>query len=286
VQGRYDPWNADHKAYVRRRYKRFQGKKIVAHPVLRREVESRLMDDQSPQAIARRITRRERHLPSISKNAIYRFIASPYGRRIETHRRHMRGRRRGRRPRTGRLEDRTFIDRRPACIQARSRIGDAEADFIVSGKTGRGILLVVVDRRARATFLERILPVSIRNLERAFLKIQVQYQELRTVTTDNDLLFAHHEELARLLDVRIFFCHPYHSWEKGSVEHVNGVIRRNVPKGSDLSRYSSAFFRRLEAKLNRRPMEVLGDRTPQETLDRYRRRVTKNKKRLAGRCSD
>lgn len=274
----YNPPKADHKAYVRRKYSKYQGKKIVGDPALKREVDSRLLDDQSPQAIARRITRRERHLPSISKNAIYRYIASVYGRRIETHRKHRKRRRYRRRGRAKSLSGRTFIDKRPQYINRKCRIGDTEGDFILSGRSGHGILLTVVDRRSREAFIERIPRVTIKHVHQAFLRIKKRFPELRTMTTDNDLLFERHKELERLLRIKIYFCHSYHSWEKGAIEHVNGVIRRDVPKGSDISRYTRGFFMRLEQKLNRRPMEVLQDRTPQEVLDTYRKRVRENKK--------
>lgn len=284
VGGRYDPRKAHHKAYVRRKYAKYQGMRIVGTIALRDEVESRLMDGQSPEAVAQRISRHERHLPSLSKNAVYRYLKSPYGGSIAYHRLRKRRRRAGR-ARTAHLKNRTFIDKRPQYINARRRMGDVEADFIVSGKTGRGILLTVADRRSRTTYIEQIIRVTIPNVHRAFVRIRERFPELRTVTTDNDLLFAHHGALARLLGVRIFFCHPYHSWEKGSIEHMNGVIRRDVPKGSDLSRYSKRFLRTLEAKLNRRPMKLLGYRTPQEILDAYRTRIKKQKRPIEG-CPD
>ena len=151
------------------------------------------------------------------------------------------------------------------------RVGHSEADFIVSGKEGKGILLVVVDRKLRAVFLEQILIVTIQAVHQAFVRIKKRYPELRTFTTDNDILFQHHRELARLLGVKIYFCHPYHSWEKGSVKNVNGVIRKTIPKGSDLSQHSKRFMRLMEDKLNRRIMECLGYRTPAEALDTARK---------------
>ena len=281
VCGVYDPKKAHHKAYVRRKYAKYQGMKIEEHDELRRSVRAALFDDQSPEAIAGRVRRREKHLPRISKNAIYRYIDSPYGRRIETHR-WLRKRRRkgGRKARAAKLANRTFIDKRPQYIGNRSRVGDAEADFIVSGKSGKGILLVVVDRRIRTTSIEQILQVSIRNMERAFLRIRKRYAEIKTCTTDNDVLFVQHERLERLLRIRIFFCHPYHSWEKGTVENTNKVIRKDIPKGSDISRYSRRFIRSIEAKLNRRFMDCLGHRTPSEALEEHRRRIHKRKMTL------
>lgn len=189
VGGGYDPRKAHHKAYARRKYAKYQGKKIVHHPALKKEVDWRLMDDQSPQAVARRISHREKHLPSISKNAIYRYIASVYGRRIETHRLLKRRRRWRKRGSKKSLSERTFIDKRPAYINTRNRIGDVEADFILSGKSGRGILLTVADRKSRTSFVEQILRVTIEHVHRAFLRIKQRFPEMKTMTTDNDLLF-------------------------------------------------------------------------------------------------
>jgi IS30 family transposase len=279
VKGRYIPEKAQHKAYVRRKYAHYQGKKIVEHPELKHEIVSRLKDGQRPGNIARRITKREPHLPSISKDAIYRWLKSPYGTQIANWLSlHRKKKWRHPRKRVEMLEDRKFIEKRPKIANMRGRIGDVEFDFIVSGKSGRGILLTVVDRKIRKTFIAKVLPVSIRNFERAFLRIKKRFPEMKTATTDNDLLLQHHKRLEKLLGIKIYFCHPYHSWEKGSIEHVNGVIREDIPKGSDISRYSKRFIQRIEEKINRRPMEVLGSFTPDEMLKKHRTRKQNMKK--------
>ena len=269
VRDVYDPKKAQHKAYVRRKYAKFQGKKIVDHNDLRKEIVWRLKDGQRPDAIARRITHREKHLPPISKNAIYAWLKSSYGAPIT---RWLQKQKRRHKRRHEKLSGRTFIDRRPRYIDQRKRVGDIEFDFIVSGKSGSGVLLTVVDRKLRIPFIEKILPVSIKNFEAAFLHIKQRFPEMKTGTTDNDILFKDHERLAGLLGIRIFFCHPYHSWEKGLIEHMNRLIRRSIPKGSDISNYSKAFVRHVELKLQRRPMACLRDRTPEEMLARYRKR--------------
>lgn len=281
VRGSYDPKKAHHKAYVRRKYAKYQGMKIVEHRILHKEIMQRLYDDQSPEAIAGRIRRNRIH-PTISKDAIYRFIASVYGRRIEAHRLRRRTRRRRRHANRPALTSRQFIDQRPKYIEQRHRIGDAEADFIVSGRNGHGILLVVVDRRSRTTFLERITSVTIAEVHRAFQRIKKRFPELKTITTDNDILFAQHELLATILNIRIFFCHPYHSWEKGTVENTNKVIRRDIPKGSNLSRYSRRFIESLEKKLNRRPMKCLKYQMPHEVCIAHRDK--QNKRHAHTRC--
>ena len=266
VKGVYDPRKAHHKAYVRRQDAKYQAMKIVEHPDLRIFVEKYLYDDQSPENIAGRIRMHEKRILPIGKDSIYRYIASPYGRRVEYHRSRKKARRKHRRARTQKLTDRVFIEQRPVSINKRMRVGNAEADFIVSGDDGVGILLTVIDRKIRAAFLEQILTVTIAAVHQAFIRIKQRYPELKTFTTDNDILFRHHRELARLLGVTIYFCHPYHSWEKGSIENVNGVIRRIIPKGSDISRYSKKFIRSIEDKLNRRIMKCLNYQTPAEAL--------------------
>jgi len=244
--------------------------KIVERPDLKAFVERELYRGQSPENIAGRIKAHEKCLPRIGKESIYRYIGSVYGSQIEYRRAKKKARRKRRRVRTEKLSERTFIEKRPVSINKRMRVGNAEADFIVSGSEGTGIMLTVVDRRIRVAFLEIILEVTIEHVHEAFRRIKKRYPELRTITTDNDILLRHHQNLACLLGVTIYFCHPYHSWEKGSIENVNGVIRRTIPKGSDLSRYSRPCVRALEKKLNDRFMKCLGYRTPSEALERVR----------------
>ena len=250
----------------------YEAKRIPRHRKLQDLIEYELYDDQSPEAIAGFLKHRQKKLPYASKNTIYRYIESPYGRRIEYHRSKIKRRGRRKKPRTKPWKNRVFIDKRPKHINARLRIGHSEGDFIVSGKSGKGILLVVPDRKLRATFLEQILELSQRNVTRACLRIKGRYPEWKSMTTDNDILFQHHKELERKLGIKIYFCFPGHMWEKPSVENVNGYIRKYIPKGSDISRYSKRFIRKLEERLNRRIMKVLSFKRPQEMLDAYRKR--------------
>jgi len=283
---------AHHKAYVRRKDSKYQPMKIIKNNALRELIEYMLYDDQSPPNIADRINKRERYLPSISKDSIYRYIKSIYGRQIEIHRTNKRSRRRKRRIKNKQLQDRTFIDKRPQIINKRERLGDIESDFIESGKTGKGMILVAVDRKTRASFLERIVETKIYNVHKAFVRIKKRFPEIKTITTDNDILLKKHKELARLLNVKIYFCHPYHSWEKGTVENANKYIRKDIPKSSDVSKYSKRFIQKLEDKLNRRSLRCLDSMTPNETVELEREKIN-NKKTASGRyvkekvwCSD
>ena len=254
----------------------------MEHRKLRDFVEQALWDGRSPESIAGRINRHEHCLPHVSADSIERFLRSVYGRRFEARRNQLKQKRRHRkrRPKVTTLKNRKFIDRRPEIINQRGRVGDAEADFIESGRSGAGRILTVADRKLRVSFLEKVLPVTIKNVNRAFIDIQKRYPELKTITTDNDLLFKQHEALEAFLGVKIYFCHPYHSWEKGTIENINGEIRKHIPKGSDVSRFSPRFIRSIENTINDRYMECLGFRTPQEALATHRKRKQRLKARL------
>jgi len=261
----------------------FRGKRVIASRELRSFVEHHLLAGQSPAAISGRIKYQEKYLPYVSKDTIYRYLRSPYGKVIGLKLK------KKKRPKGGakkkKLNDRVFIEKRPLIIDKRGRVGDIEADFIVSCRSGRGILLTATDRKLRVSFLERILDVSIDEVHASFLRIKERFPEMKTITVDNDILFRMHKTLSRLLNLKIYFCHPYHSWEKGSIENVNKFIRRHIPKGSDLSRYSKREIRLIEEKCNARFMECLDFATPSELLNQYRQKQ-KNSRRAVNKMID
>lgn len=240
---------------------------------LRDFIEHQLIKGQSPSAIAGRLAIGRDGLPYVSKNSIYRFIASAHGRQIEYQRALLRRQTKAkkRRPLSEKLQDRKFIDQRPEVITKRQRVGDLEADFIVSGKAGTGYLLTAVDRKIRYGFIRLILPVTIANVEQGFLDIQAHFPELTSITIDNDILLRYHKCLEQLLGVPIYFTEPYSSWQKGSIENYNKQVRKYVSKGADISQYSPKYLHMAEDRLNDRFMKVLGYKTPKECLDEHRR---------------
>jgi IS30 family transposase len=284
VAGAYVPAKAHHKATVRRKASKFQGKKLVDNQLLLQFVEAELLKLQSPQAISGRLKTGQDGLPYVARDTIEEYIRSAHGRRLEYQlkvlKANQKPRRRSKRPNLESLQDRTYIDDRPSVISNRERVGDVEADFIVSGKNGNGYLLTVVDRKLRVGHIRQILPVTIANVEAAFLDIQKQFPELTSITTDNDILFRHHKRLAVLLgNITIYFCHAYHSWEKGTVENYNKQVRKYVKKGADISQYSKDYIEFVEARLNSRFMSVLGYATPEECLSTYRNSTRNTDKR-------
>lgn len=271
----YDGAYAEHASRVKRRYRHVRSNSIASHSELQRTVEDYLYDDQSPEHISERIRRYCKHIPYVSGVTIRTYIKSVYGRRIEAYRNKIYKKKRGKRKVPKEITNKRMIDKRPRYIKDRKRIGDCEADFIVSGKGGLGILFVCADRRSRAPFLEMILPVSIRAVENAIGRIKKRFPELKTMTFDNDLLFIHHKRLEKKFGIKIYFCHKHSPWEKPLVENRNKIIRRYIPKGSDLSRYTRKFIQKLEDKLQRQIMKCLNYRTPKEILEKHRKRKKK-----------
>jgi transposase, IS30 family len=269
---RYDAKVAEHMTYVRRRYNRAVGKKIALDRDLRKFIETHLLDDKSPEEISKRLKRVEKHFVYVSGSAIRRYIRSVYGRRIESHRAKVFKKKRRHRPAKPRIEDKRMIDKRPSKINKRWGLGHMEGDFIVSGRSGRGLVLALRDRKVRKNLLERILPVSVRNVERALLRMKKRYPEMQTITFDNDILFLEHKRLERLLAVLIYFCHVHAPYEKPSIENLNKDLRKYILKSSDISKYSVYRIKKLEAKLNRRFMDVLGSLTPDEAYAREKRK--------------
>jgi IS30 family transposase len=246
--------------------------KIVVDQALQDFIERELLKQQSPGAIAGRLATGLDGLPFASRDTIERFIRSAYGRQLEYQLKVLKQKRKGRkkRPAAQTLQNRTSIADRPSVITNRERVGDVEADFIVSGKTGSGYLLTVVDRKLRVGFIRKILPVTIANMEQAFLDVKRAFPELRSITTDNDLLFQYHERLEALLGVPIYFCDPYASWQKGSIENLNKQVRKYIPKSSDISQYGDEYIQFIEHRLNSRFMSVIGYKTPAECLTAHR----------------
>jgi len=250
------------------RRKRAVGKKIALHSELRTFVETHLLDDQSPEEISKRIKRIEKHLSYVSASAIHRYIKSPYGRRIEAHRAKIFKKKRRRSGGRKRIQDKRMISQRPSKINKRWGLGHMEGDFIVSGRSGTGMVLGLRDRKVRKNLLEKILPVSVKAVERALVRMKKRYPEMQTMTFDNDLLLLEHKRLERKLGIKIYFCFPGHMWEKPSIENLNKILRRYIPKSSDISKYSRLFIKKLEAKMNRKFMDCLGSLTPDEAYQR------------------
>lgn len=266
TKGVYDPSKAQHKVYVARKYSKYQGMKIVGNPTLRSYIEEKTKIGWSPELISGRIKTIEKHLTDISAKGIYKFVRSIYGRPLQWYLVNKgRKRKQTHRVKVTQLQNRIFVEQRPKIIDKRRRFGDWEGDFIVSGKTGQGVLLVLYERRSRYTLIRRLLVQKIELVHQVLYQLTGGFI-INSLTLDNDIVFKRHQELSRLIGAPIYFCRPYHSWQKGGVENTNRLIRRYIPKGSNVSSYSDEYIAIVQAKLNERPRKCLNYKTPHEVM--------------------
>ncbi len=269
VRKTYFRQRAAQKARLRRQNSKVQCLKVAMNPALKKYVTENIENDQSPEAIAGRLKWVDKGITYASMKAIYKFVHSVHGRKIEKHLYAKAVKRRGGPKRGSRkpvLDGRTMIDKRPKKVEKRAEFGHFEGDFIESGKDGSGSLLVLVERKTRYPLLVYTEDKSTTHINR-LIASQLRGAPVRSLTLDNDLSFQKHQVLSELVGAVVFFCNPYHSWEKGTVENRNRAVRRYVPKRTDLSSIPIKRFTEIEIVLRTRYMKCLSFKTPQEAWD-------------------
>jgi transposase, IS30 family len=270
AKGWYDPLAAKVKARTRRRQSKYQGMKVEDCREVQEYVIEHLKLHQTPEEIAGRIKNVDTHIPYVSYEAIYKWLYSPYGQKycyLLPSQRFKPRKRREKKTERSLIPNRVGIEERPEAANDRSKFGHFEADTVVSGKrTGsKAALDVLVERKSRYSRLRKLPNLKPKTNNRALQKMAKDLK-MSTLTYDNGIENRDHEELATALRIKTYFCRPYHSWEKGTVENTNGRIRRFIPKGADLNNYSDAEIQKVEDWLNHTPRKCLNYRTPYEIM--------------------
>ena len=167
----------------------------------------------------------------------------------------------------GRIPGRVDIDQRPKTVEHRARVGNWEGDLI-NGLKGTGNLVTVTERMTRFTLVSYAATKETDGVMAAIIGMMAGLPKdmLGSLTFDNGKEFAAFPLLERTLGVKVYFAKPYHSWERGTNENRNGVVRRVLPKGVSFSGVTDEEMRRVDYMLNDRPMKCLGWRTPREAF--------------------
>ncbi len=169
----------------------------------------------------------------------------------------------------GHIPNRVSIEERPEIVNMRERLGDYEIDLIV-GPKNKGAILTAVDRSSRECLLTKL---DSKEAKEVCNKINKSFSSksgsLITITSDNGTEFTNHEDVAQLLDIKYYFAHPYASYERGSIENLNGLVRQYIPKGTAFDDISDEHIDIIQNKLNNRPRKVLGFFTPNEYIQSY-----------------
>lgn len=169
--------------------------------------------------------------------------------------------------RRGQLSDRLDISCRPSVVDKRERLGDYEGDTVI-GKAHKGALVTLVDRVTRETKIKALPNRKADLVAKACIEL-LQHEQPQSITFDNGKEFAQHQEIAQSLKTTVYFAKPYHSWERGTNENTNGLIRQFLPKSMPLDKLSDDFIRAIEDNLNNRPRKILGYQTPLEVKSRF-----------------
>ena len=240
--------------------------------------------DWSPETIAGRLKIDHPEL-SICHETIYQYI---YSKKKKTRGMHLEQylvlRRKKRMHHNGRsvhkiskIPEAVSIELRPKVVAKRKQIGHWETDNVIGRQTDKTALSVTVERVIRLTLINKLWDRSAKTKTKI---VGTRLNEFssnckRTVTADNGSENTNHKALTALTAMLVFFCHPYHSWERGTVENTNGIIRRYIPKGVSIDTLTDEYIAALEYKLNTTPRKCLNYLTPYEMMHKLHITSTK-----------
>jgi len=172
----------------------------------------------------------------------------------------------GKRKYRGKIKNRIDIDNRPELINTRIRIGDWEVDSVL-GAMNKSSIVTLVERKSRYTAILKVMSKEANEVAKAIIaRASSDRIPVYSITGDNGTEFAEHEKISEALGIAFYFTHPYSSWEKGTNENTNGLIRQYFPKGTDFKHISSEALREVEDALNNRPRKCLQYKSPREVI--------------------
>lgn len=166
----------------------------------------------------------------------------------------------------GTIKGRVSIEARPEIVEKRLRIGDWEIDSVI-GKLNQSSLVTLVERLSRYTVILKVNSKEAQAVSQALIaRVRKLELPVHTLTADNGTEFAEHKKISDELGLDFYFAHPYSSWERGTNENTNGLIRQYFPKGADFNTISDDAISVVERELNNRPRKCLKFRRPVEIL--------------------
>jgi IS30 family transposase len=281
--GRYSAGWAN-KAHIFRQWSHYSltnHKKIKGW--LERHICEKLYLRWSPEQISGRL-KRERGI-SISHVAIYKYVAWDQGMSGSLHK-YLRqyGHRRKAYKRPRKMPEnwckRVPMTKRPKSANERSRLGHWERDLVVSAKNKPGALLTIVDRKSRYTLMRKTPSKRSDDVYRATMAaLSSRNVPCATITNDNGLEFQDHTKVTAEHGIPVFFTRAYCSWEKGTNENTNGLIRQFFPKKTVFNDFDDQSFIMVQNLLNLRPRKTLGYKTPFEV--QFKKRFELFRKRIS-----
>ncbi len=240
-------------------------KKIHFTAAIRHDVETLLREDYSPEQVVGYL--RKQKIAVVSVERIYQHIwkDKACNGTLHTHLRNQgrRYRKRGnKKDNRGIIKNRVLIDQRPEIVENRTRFGDLEVDLII-GKNHNQAIVTINDRASGMLKMKKVLSKSATEVSKAIVDCLQEWKPyIITMTADNGKEFSEHQFVAESLNIDHYFAHPYHSWERGSNENLNGLVRQYFKKSSDFTNITEQDIIEIENKLNRRPRKRFNYENP------------------------
>lgn len=225
-----------------------------------RIAQAKLREDWSPEQIS--------HHVAISHETVYQRIYADKkaGGTLWRHLRcqKQRKKRYGKTDRRGVIPNRQSIELRPLIVEERSRIGDWEADTII-GKNHKQAIVSLVERKSGFTLIRKVEHKTALAVSEVMTKLLRPHRSrVLTITSDNGREFAAHKTISKQLGASFYFAHPYASWERGTNENTNGLIRQYFPKNRDFTTITQREINMAMERLNNRPRKRLDYQTPSQ----------------------
>ena len=167
----------------------------------------------------------------------------------------------------GRLAGKRHISERPATVETRRRVGHWEIDTVI-GATTKDCVVTLVERKTGYAFVGKLADRSMHEMSRRVRMLMRRADDrFETITADNGTEFHDYATIEEATGIRFYFVTPYHSWERGSNENFNGLLRQYLPKRSSMAHVTQRQCDAIASKLNSRPRKRLGYRTPEECFN-------------------
>lgn len=212
---------------------------------------------------------------TVSAETIYKWVREDQeagGKVFKSLRRRQKKYQRRIKPNAGRgyIPDRVDIDERPQEVNERQKPGHWEADTVIGTQRKGEVLVTLVERSSRKVLAKKVKNKSAEAVTAAIIELLGPYQELvHSITFDNGKEFAGHKQISQALKCDCYFAKPYHSWERGSNERTNGLIRQYCKKGHHFEFYSNSYIQNAIDAINGRPMKLLGFRSPNSVFQSF-----------------
>jgi IS30 family transposase len=250
----------------RERHK-MKAKHISFTPEVRAMVESQLLKDLSPEQISGFAS--VNNLPCVSPERIYQYVWNDKVRKGSLYK-HLRNKGRKYRKRgslkdsRGLIVNRIGIEKRPLIVDQKTRIGDLEVDTVI-GKNHLGALVTINDRATGMLKMKLVKTKEAKVVKEAVIELLEDWKPfIHTITSDNGKEFAAHEQIAEALNVDFYFAKPYHSWQRGANENLNGLVRQYFPKKTDFQFITKTDVEKVMSILNDRPRKRFQYKSPNE----------------------